>query len=89
MMVPAADGWRALFSYGGGVVARQVAFWCGTPDGLWGVVANEYGEIAAANNEPGFIGYAAPDDDWKAIVTALERREVENVASETQAEDQG
>lgn len=88
-MLAAADGWRALFSYGNGVIARQVAFWVGNKTGCWGAVVNEYGELAGADREPGFIGYAAPDDDWKAIVTALERREVENVASETQAEDQG
>lgn len=75
MIASAVDDWRALFAINGVLMSRKIALWGGNEGSPCGIVVNEQGMLRAASTLPGFVGYAAPDDDPNQIFRAHERAE--------------
>jgi len=72
-MVTAGEGWRALYAYGEGqtgvCLSRLIAAWCAWPDELvCGMVIDDLGNLAKANEVDRFICYCAPDDNPEEII---------------------
>lgn len=73
-MIAATPGWRAVFllpDHGG--LSRQVAFWCIEGE-VFGVVADDDGNMKPATKIDGFIGYTDPDDDPEKLISVVHAR---------------